>query len=291
MRLRILRGLSGSGKSTWAELQALAGGDVIVSRDRIRVALFGSESMHNEDLVTAVQDATIRAALKSGADVIVDDTNVNWRYVKRLAKIGQAIPGCDVSVQTFKVDVDECIKRNRTRANAGGRNVPEEVIRKQAERMKGTYDNKLDPAPEYRQYEYPSGLPAVMVDIDGTLARMVSRGPFDWSKVGEDEVIENVAYLISDLPRRYIRIIMSGRDEVCRPETEAWLDAEGIEYDELYMRPKGDMRPDNIVKYELFDQHVRDEYNVIMVFDDRQQVVDMWRAIGLTVAQVAPGDF
>jgi hypothetical protein len=31
--------------------------------------------------------------------------------------------------------------------------------------------------------------------------------------------------------------------------------------------------------------------NVAMVFDDRQQVVDMWRSNGLTCFQVADGDF
>ena len=31
--------------------------------------------------------------------------------------------------------------------------------------------------------------------------------------------------------------------------------------------------------------------HVAMVFDDRQQVVDMWRQNGLTTFQVAQGDF
>ena len=31
--------------------------------------------------------------------------------------------------------------------------------------------------------------------------------------------------------------------------------------------------------------------DVLMTVDDRQRVVDMWRAEGLTCLQVAPGDF
>lgn len=57
------------------------------------------------------------------------------------------------------------------------------------------------------------------------------------------------------------------------------------------MRPAGDSRKDAIVKREIFDQEIRDRWRVIGVFDDRQQVVRMWRALGLTVFQVAEGDF
>jgi len=65
----------------------------------------------------------------------------------------------------------------------------------------------------------------------------------------------------------------------------------GVNFDELFMRPEGDMRPDNIVKAELFDTYVRDNYDVQFVIDDRDQVVDMWRRMGLACLQVAPGDF
>ena len=57
------------------------------------------------------------------------------------------------------------------------------------------------------------------------------------------------------------------------------------------MRREGDNRKDSIVKHELFWKVVAPHWNVIGVLDDRQQVVDMWRSMGLTCAQVAPGDF
>jgi hypothetical protein len=34
-----------------------------------------------------------------------------------------------------------------------------------------------------------------------------------------------------------------------------------------------------------------DKDDVFMTVDDRQKVVDMWRDLGLTCFQVAPGDF
>lgn len=59
----------------------------------------------------------------------------------------------------------------------------------------------------------------------------------------------------------------------------------------LHMRKAGDGRRDSIVKAEMFDSDIATNFNVLGVFDDRQQVVDMWRDKGLTVFQVAEGDF
>jgi len=87
-------------------------------------------------------------------------------------------------------------------------------------------------------------------------------------------------------------VFCSGRDEVCRAETQAWLELYvAVPYEGLFMRPEGDSRKDAIVKREIFDREIRDRWRVIGVFDDRQQVVRMWRALGLTVFQVAEGDF
>ena len=64
----------------------------------------------------------------------------------------------------------------------------------------------------------------------------------------------------------------------------------------LLMRPDDDYRPDAELKSDLFDKLVGMEEITIrpdetVIFDDRQSVVDMWRARGLTCFQVAEGDF
>jgi hypothetical protein len=59
----------------------------------------------------------------------------------------------------------------------------------------------------------------------------------------------------------------------------------------LVMRKHEDNRPDNVVKLEIFNQLYRDEFNVKLVLDDRDQVVRMWRSLGLTCLQVAEGNF
>jgi hypothetical protein len=56
------------------------------------------------------------------------------------------------------------------------------------------------------------------------------------------------------------------------------------------MRKKGDYRKDSIVKEEIWAE-IEKDYNIICMFDDRNQVVDHARSLGHTVLQVAEGDF
>jgi hypothetical protein len=84
-------------------------------------------------------------------------------------------------------------------------------------------------------------------------------------------------------------IFTSGRDETARHDTMQWLEEHvGTPDFQLLLRDAGDSRADEIVKQEMLDK-VRLFYNIIMVFDDRQKVVNMWRANGLTCLQVTPG--
>jgi hypothetical protein len=90
-------------------------------------------------------------------------------------------------------------------------------------------------------------------------------------------------------------VFMSGRPERLRKATLTWLANNVNHYladtDKLFMRPDNDTREDYIVKKELYLTHVEPHYNVVAVFDDRKQVVDMWRSLGLTCYQVAEGNF
>jgi hypothetical protein len=86
-------------------------------------------------------------------------------------------------------------------------------------------------------------------------------------------------------------ILMSGREDKFRPETERWLNANDVVYSMLLMRKTGDFRKDAIVKRELYETHIKGKYQVFFVLDDRDQVVTMWREQGLVVFQVADGDF
>jgi FMN phosphatase YigB (HAD superfamily) len=86
-------------------------------------------------------------------------------------------------------------------------------------------------------------------------------------------------------------VIVSARNDKNRDVTERWLNQYGIHYDALYMRKDGDYRPDNVFKQELLD-NIREggEDLIERVYDDRNQVVDMWRANGIDCIQVVPRD-
>lgn len=137
---------------------------------------------------------------------------------------------------------------------------------------------------------------AIIVDIDGTLAKMNGRGPFEWMRVGEDEVNEPIKIVVDAMNFGFYGdlkiIIFSGRDSICREQTVDWLLRKNIPYDFLFMRPQGNNEKDSIIKRRLFDEHINGKYDVLFVLDDRNQVVDMWRKdLGLTCLQVDYGDF
>lgn len=122
---------------------------------------------------------------------------------------------------------------------------------------------------------------------------MTSRSPFDETRVHEDRPnLPVIAAVRAMHAAGHAVIFCSGRTDGCRAATEKWLaEHVAVPYEGLHMRAAGDMRKDAIVKVEIFDREIRDRWNVVAVFDDCRQVVDAWRALGLTVFQVAPGDF
>lgn len=139
--------------------------------------------------------------------------------------------------------------------------------------------------------------PAIIVDIDGTVALMGKempgrRGPFDFHRVGEDDPNTPIIELINLLRGRFRIIFVSGRSEVCRIETQKWLEHHcgSTPDDLLYMREINDFRSDHIIKREIYDEIIP-YYEIMYVFDDRNTTVRMWRELGLCTLQVAPGNF
>lgn len=294
-KLIMTKGLPASGKSTWAKAQTIDSKGKIkrVNKDDLRSMIDGGIwSPKNEKQIVQIRDIMVQHFLLSGFDVIVDDTNLLPKHEADLRKIAET-NGAEFEIESFlDVPLGTCIARNAQRVNP----VPENTIKS----MYNTFLKRKGNVAQYKPAEVNPDLPwCILVDIDGTLAHMKNRSPFEWKKVGEDDVDPVVADLVrmigkrdpqEDLPDNYI-VVMSGRDEVCRPETEQWLRENRIPFDELHMRPQDDMRKDSIVKRELFDKWIKNRYNVRFVLDDRDQVVKMWREMGLKVLQVAEGDF
>jgi hypothetical protein len=142
---------------------------------------------------------------------------------------------------------------------------------------------------------WPDRPTAIIVDIDGTLAHNNGgRSPYDYTRVLEDDVDPDVRALMKyHWDKGDVVIICSGRDNDCLEETQEWLIENGVKFDFLYMRPtvKGQKDPDWVIKLAIFNEKIRHNYNVRFVLDDRQQVVQLWRRLGLKCWQVADGNF
>lgn len=135
--------------------------------------------------------------------------------------------------------------------------------------------------------------PTALFDIDGTLALRRRRSPYDWRRADSDVVNSAVATVLRSVHLAGLAIVyLSGRPEEARAITEDWLTENVGVIGPLFLRPSGDARRDAIVKREIYERHLRQHHEVVMVFDDRDQVVRMWRdELGLTCFQVADGDF
>ena len=148
----------------------------------------------------------------------------------------------------------------------------------------------------------------VIFDLDGTLADIDTRralsldmnGKMDWDKfldpqnIKLDEPNTPVIKMAQMLDSQGFNIvILSGRSKATYRTTRQWLIQNDVPFDDLHMRPTSDdwhFMKDSTLKQIWLDTVV-DKDDVFAVFDDRQQVVDMWRDNGLTCFQVAKGDF
>ena len=316
--LILMQGLPASGKSTACKRWLTEDPSLLrarVSRDDLRESLFGGTGVlpfAQEQHITDVQQDTVRKLLKRGYDVVVDDLNLRRRWVVGWAEIALQ-QQVNLDIWRIETPAYQCEGRDHSRGLLGQRAVGREAIRALAAKFPISRwpekDDVLAAAAskaqvtdgDWRAYTPRPGTPrAVLVDLDGTVALKDradgSRGWHEYDRVGEDlpnhRVIEMINFLHADGNQEII--FLSGRKDSCHIQTRVWLERHIGEWTTdawLFMRKADDNRSDDIVKHELFDQFVRDQYNVVGVFDDRDRVVAMWRAIGLQVYQVAPGNF
>jgi predicted kinase len=292
LELVINRGIPGCGKSTYANAWVTAAPNrVRVNRDDIRFQMYGVYfgKPIDENIVTKIEDSMIMSALRTGNSVIVDDCNIEERYVNRFAHMAFRC-GATFRVQEFNTTLGQALENNRRRRDNGGRFVPEDVIISMHNRLKPIilpYFPIVEPyVPDL------SKPPCFLYDLDGTVAHTTDRSPYDFSRVKEDVVDDGIVDIINSVAAQGIQAIgFSGRDDICYDDTLDWLYENKVCNDELFMRKTGDKRKDSIVKLEMFNEHIRNNYNVWFVLDDRDQVVDIWRLLGLKCLQVEPGDF
>lgn len=280
-KVLILQGLPASGKSSYAKELLLKepGRWVRTNKDLLREMAHASHwSPANEKFICNLRDTIILMALEEGKHVIIDDTNFgkNIEQIKELVK-GKA--EIQINDSFLQVPVDECIKRDLKRVNSVGKDV---IMKMYNQFVK----------PKIKLSEYNTKLEdAIIVDMDGTLAIMHNRSPFDVSKCDEDLPNQPVLETVYKWQDSVKIIIVSARTDDGKELTEKWLNQYQVKYTNLYMRQTGDLRKDAIIKEEIYREYIEGKYNIKFILDDRNQVVEMWRSLGLIVFQVAEGDF
>ncbi len=292
----LMRGIQASGKTTRSfELLEEIPNSVRVSRDDLRLQLFGRYHDVDETLVTQVEDALVLSSLKQGKTVIIDAMHLKQSYVNRWQKMGYP-----VRVEEVHQNLDELRFRNAQRH----RQVPDEVIRDNFKRFTNKDGSLKKVVLKPEEYISSNFVPykelsavhgprpsAYIFDVDGTLAHNDGhRSFYDYSKVLGDSVHEHVAEIARALDDYSYVLIVTGRKREGLDDTITWLLDNDIPYDEIYSREDGDDRPDSIIKYEILRDQILPEFEISGVFDDRPSVCEMWRNVGIPTFQVGDPD-
>lgn len=279
----MMKGLPGSGKSTQA-MHLVEQRYVRVNKDDLRAEF----PKMPEKWIVQRERLLAEGALDQGKDVVVDDTNFNPIHEAFFRELANQY-GAEFEINFVDVPIDVCIEQDLNRLASVG----EAVIR----RMYNQYLRVVETPKDANKGCY-------IFDIDGTLAHMQGRSPYDESKVLEDkpdEYVQMINLMIASWREEahmedYVKIfIVSGRHDSCEEDTRKWLDKHDIQYDEIFMRPtlpEGQQDPpDTEVKAKIYEEHINGQYKVLGVFDDRNRVVEMWRNKGLKCFHVQEGDF
>lgn len=305
-KLVIMRGLPGCGKSTLARqwVTEKPNERAEVNRDAIRLMLGGYTvgTPEQEKMVTKIQQQAISDLLQSGIDVVSSDTNLKTKYVRELVRIANSV-GAEVEVIDM-TDTPLDVVRTRNAGRTDKAPVPDSVINRMYQIVKSNpYPlpmprvDSAGKAPDF--YLGEVGLPeADICDIDGTIASCEGvRSPYDYSRVAYDHARNAIIDILWDRHHAGKKLIlMSGRPDInnVRRDTTEWLYTHRVPpFEFLAMRPGDRLQVnDAIIKRDLFDEYVRGYYNIGVIFDDRDRVVNMWRRqLGLNCLQVNYGDF
>lgn len=134
-KIIILRGLQGSGKTT--EAKKIVNEDpehwVRFNRDDIRNMLGKYWVLSREDLIDDIYFGFLGSALRKGYNIVIDNMNLNEKYVKEIQELADWFNSFDSSIYKYEIEVKDffhvplqtCIDRDAQRENPIG----EKVIR------------------------------------------------------------------------------------------------------------------------------------------------------------------
>lgn len=313
-KLIICRGIQGSGKSTFAKQWCHEDPEhrVRFNNDDIRNMLGDYWVSNREVVVTAMKKQFIATSMKKGYDIVVDNMNLNPKeveyfssYIKahndtieELRSEGKLDPKDDfkyeLEFKDFFIPVEECIRRDAMRPYPIGEKVIKDTWRRYRDFIiQEDIKNMLKRSPKH----VDGGRPVILVDMDATLCLNTTGRPYFGEGAAEgmldDVAIEGTCMLVRRMYEKCKVFIVTGREGT--PEviaaTKKWLAKHDIKVDDLFFRPVKDYSPGADCKKKIYEDNIKDKYNVQFVLEDNYKCVKMWREQGLVCLQPNEGKF
>lgn len=292
MKLIVLQGCPCSGKTTWAKEYLKTHNAEYVNRDEIRCEVNnGKYSMKFEDIVDSFEIERVLDSIDADIDVIIDATNLNPKTIAKWNDIANTYK-VDIEFKQFYVPIEEAMKRSKARKEAGGLYISKSTMLKFYKRY---FPERLrEELTDKRVIERPnfSLHPAVICDLDATLALHQGRDPFDWDEIPSDKIDPRLDAVLKQYLNDNVDILfVTGRPEKARKMTEEWLANNDYYSYKLYMRANNDFSHGDDYKRAIYNEYIKGKYNVYCVFEDSNKCVKMWREEGLLTCQVENSDY
>lgn len=297
LKIIMTKGLPASGKTSWANEYVKSHPEfVIICKDDFRNSVLKENNVSwskevESTILIPYWIKLIETNLTMGNSVISADTNLALRNENILKSLAEKYNAELTVISFLDVPIETCIARDSIRPK--DTLVGEKKIRQQYKNhilpqlRKKSLEKEINICEKYNKI-FNWNIKTILCDIDGTIALMQNRSPFEWQKVYQDLPVNQVLDILKSLQKTglYEVVFLSGRDDECMELTKQWLkNVAKIEYSNLYMRKNKDLRADTIVKEEIYNQYLSDK-NIAFVIDDRTQVVKMWHKLGLFVLDV-----
>ena len=281
MKAYIMIGISGSGRSTYVSKHS-SKEDLITSNEANRKFLINynvSENLWNqykfnkdiEHKVKGLMNDHIDLAKKQNRNIWIDNTNLSKDKNKDLKNYLESL-GFEVEFINLNgsTNLNTYLRNNKTRKDY----VSDGAINDQY--IRACINNYID-------LNNPKANIA-LVDIDGTV---VSHD----NQHSPNQYVIDVLQALLETNRISFIHFLSGRESYSYEITHDWLVRHGFNPKEfrLLMRMSRDRREDAIVKEEIYTNCIKPIYNVKYLFDDHNQVIDMWLDNKLPVFHV--GDY
>ncbi len=141
--------------------------------------------------------------------------------------------------------------------------------------------------------------PAVIFDIDGVLSDAAGRQHFlDWGRrdwdaffdaCGEDPLVAEVARLLELLDSELRIVLLTGRPLRVQPQTLSWLNHNGLRWDVLVMRDRGDYAQASRFKRAAVAELRAFGFEPRLAFEDDPRNRDMFHSEGIPCIYIHSG--